>query len=662
MPQIVSSLFVSFFMMLWIVRATGTLSATAVLFLLAFPWVCFMLGDATIRSLRLSRLVYSSFSIRFLLGFIFLGVILLNIRRFSSMDIRMPFLFIAIGAFAWHGTITERRKAIMWGGTNWIHVLALNLALIGASFSIPCLVNVHSSSSLGVWPGISQRSYLVDVEIINLLASESPISVLGQPGLAQIPVSLSNSAGFVVDATFNAFTGFPIVETLVAIGYPLSMLALLLGVSSLFESWVDTRFSIYGLLLIVILLFLTSESITYIGRAFVVAIDHRTAYGIGVGAVSVLFFTRGLSRGNVAGMALGAFLTVLTGLFHKWVAVTSLVTIIFFVPCWFLISRGDQRNRATRNRQYVSARLIVALFLAGGLLTLQLLWMLTNSGGNREISPLSYHEELPQLASQSDQNTSAPPLVISIFAFVCGVIVVARKNRHQKWRPLVGVAVIAYAWYAVNLLLLRTPGFSLPSTTANVSAGWIGILLAFLAGGLIFQFMNDVLVPFRRHELSILIAAIALLGVVCGLRLRFDDAQTLSMVAELLPKGLRECALHIRDHSNAIDRIQDSEDDPTSIVEAITQRRQYVGFASIDASLQNQSLAEIFSRRRDEHRQWRRLANLSELIRVVRIHGIRWYLLHPATPVSWPAAVQDACVLERDGYRVYDFRRLTLTD
>jgi hypothetical protein len=111
-----------------------------------------------------------------------------------------------------------------------------------------------------------------------------------------------------------------------------------------------------------------------------------------------------------------------------------------------------------------------------------------------------------------------------------------------------------------------------------------------------------------------------------------------------------QASLFIREHSHAGDLVQDSENDFRYLTTGLAERQAFVianMFANRDRAGISERLAAMES--------FKRMTSAAELAEFAARHKISWYLLHPASSVSWPTPVLDSSVDVCDGYRVYHF-------
>ena len=107
---------------------------------------------------------------------------------------------------------------------------------------------------------------------------------------------------------------------------------------------------------------------------------------------------------------------------------------------------------------------------------------------------------------------------------------------------------------------------------------------------------------------------------------------------------------YLQEHAGCGDIVQDSEADPRFALAAICERRPYaIDYEEVRPGL-------VLSRRLEKMRRFKALTDEPSIRRFAARHGIRWYVLHPETPVRWPATLLARPAFARHGYRVFSFR------
>lgn len=123
-----------------------------------------------------------------------------------------------------------------------------------------------------------------------------------------------------------------------------------------------------------------------------------------------------------------------------------------------------------------------------------------------------------------------------------------------------------------------------------------------------------------------------------------------------LPRDLVDAAEIIRLRTHGDELLQDSMDDPFYAVEALSERRPYVGWSVVGTYTARDPMHSVFETRTQWHQALRRCRRPDEIRKLAREAGIVWYLLHPETEVDWDPDVLARPVVTFGRYKLYDLR------
>ncbi len=236
------------------------------------------------------------------------------------------------------------------------------------------------------------------------------------------------------------------------------------------------------------------------------------------------------------------------------------------------------------------------------------------------------------------------PLVASLFF--------ARRFRPIHLVPL--VAMMIYLAYAM-LLAPNITGhpFGNPWDLQFVPFCWAYFVVVVWLIGTIRDSLSNLLYGYGRWPLEWAVIAL-FVPIVLG-RADIDDWQTGQRWAHLrLDPELIEGTDFIRTHAAITDRFQDSAIDPLYVVEALAERRAYVGWPVVGSYTARDPADEIFQQRQREVADWLGESTSAEVIRFARDRRIRWLLVHPESQLHWPTSLQSQAAWQAGGYRVYD--------
>jgi hypothetical protein len=228
-----------------------------------------------------------------------------------------------------------------------------------------------------------------------------------------------------------------------------------------------------------------------------------------------------------------------------------------------------------------------------------------------------------------------------------------------RLRRSASAEVLAFPFVVLaNYLVLSTGLASGDLSIQNRPFVWAYFaIVVWSAGGLWFALFGDRAPSVLRWRAA---AGLALLASLAVPAFFARDLQTLPVWRGLtafeefaaVPTCLLEAADLIRERSSPDELVQASNDDPQSIVAAFTERQPfaldnmhgYEGPSGLAARL-----AELAS--------LRRLTDGAAVTSYAVGHDISWYLLDPASQVSWPPSLLDQAAFECGGYRVFHFGR-----
>jgi hypothetical protein len=239
--------------------------------------------------------------------------------------------------------------------------------------------------------------------------------------------------------------------------------------------------------------------------------------------------------------------------------------------------------------------------------------------------------------------------------------VVAYLVQARRFRPIHLVALTAVMIYVAYAMLLAPNitghPFGNPWDLQFVPFCWAYLVVVVWLIGTIRDSLSHVSYGFWHWPIEWGVLALAV-PILLG-RADIDDWQTGQRWAHLrLDPALLECTDYLRTHSAPTDRIQDSTIDPVYVVEALCERRAYVGWPVVGSYTARDPADEIFQRRQKEVRDWLRETSADRIVQFARDRQIRWLLVHPESELDWPASLLSRPAFEAGGYRVYDMDSL----
>lgn len=521
--------------------------------------------------------------------------------------------------------------------------------------------------------------YYVHAHQISLLASPIPVAELGRYGLAGTPIRAYHYGSYALPALLSQAGGQSALATLTSLWTPLGLALVGCTVYQLGKVWFGPGLGWCGLLAVLVV----PDSTFWTMPVGLLGHDlcswHRLSESGPAntyGCATCLWALAAASQGRRTGDPR----QLLTGLIAGAAAVFFKAQIcLAAAPVMALVALPPLVGwLASDRRRWVAAGVacvplaVVAAVLAPFAPPLSLEW----PPGDRYLSYLfTLTANEPLWGTITAWVNGLPtwfrsllaPLAIAAVAFRLGLLLVVaawlwgRRTGDDPARP----GEIAHATLAV---LLAYGLFLAPKPLGNeLGYPWELQHIPFLwSQAVLFTWASGVLVPRRwvaadRPGSGILLAsglALLLPWFLGRDDMPPDRLTTERFVQSTWPRGLAACADFLRDRAAPGDRFLDAEDDRTTWVESLAERRIYVGWSLATTFFNRPEDWREFRRRVDEHARLRAADDREELARLAAACRVRWYLLHPQVPVAWPAEVLGAPAFSAHGYRVYDLERL----
>lgn len=175
------------------------------------------------------------------------------------------------------------------------------------------------------------------------------------------------------------------------------------------------------------------------------------------------------------------------------------------------------------------------------------------------------------------------------------------------------------------------------------------VVVVFLGAALYASVFGDGLPAARIARAALLGAAVLLLGVPLHYGQRIQTFKTWQTEYPTLPVCQVDIARYIKAHSQPGAIVQDSLNDPSYRLTALSERKPYAmdsGGVRLPAGIKER-LMELAA--------LKLLESGDELIAAMRNRGIRWYVLNPGDHVKWAEAARGQKVLDCSGYVLFKF-------
>src|SRR5207253_3213739 len=121
-------------------------------------------------------------------------------------------------------------------------------------------------------------------------------------------------------------------------------------------------------------------------------------------------------------------------------------------------------------------------------------------------------------------------------------------------------------------------------------------------------------------------------------------------------RGLYDCALFVRSQRPATSLIQVCDFDRFWVVGSLSEHPSFLAQPEFWAAVSGAFRAGNYE---EKIRQVQDLVNadtVDKLREAVASTNIRWFITHPGFHTSWPSVLDDACVFESDGFKVFDLQ------
>lgn len=633
-----------------------------------------LVGRVYLRLFGLDRLVERSFVLALLAGTAPLGALTAAATLGTPLSLLGAALVVAGGAAAVYGRNGDAISRWRVGRrTERLDLAAVALASIaGVLWVQHSLPPAHAEGGSIVFSPI--RDFFTHANIANALKLDGA----GRPGLAGAGLPFYHYAGYVFVAAPSAATGLPTYPLLFGVWTPLAVCLVGLATYVLGRWAFGPTTGLWCLALAVVspdpsywTLGLTSPSFSFFSFHRLFQFAPSNAYGLATAGLGLVLVLVGL-RERSAGAALAGLGAAAASILFKAQVFVVAAPITAAAAACVLWSATPGRRRWV----WIAGGVLAAPAAAAALAMLRpyapTLALEDSPGESLAAFLYSSTRQDPLLAEWGRRAVEASGIqaVPMRAAFLLGAAfrlllplaaaawVVRRLCGARRCAPLDYVVAASAALYLSYAMFLAPHRVDYAWGTAwnlqHVPFAWVHWLLATWATGTLCRAAG-------RRRPRLWIAATACLPMllafplVVGQRPLDDDWLRDEHWSDLSqPAGLVDCAEFLRRETSPRERYQDSMDDPYFVVEALAERRPYVGWTLVATYSGADTVHETFESRIEDHRRLREAATAQEAARLAAEMGVRWYLLHPQTPVAWPPELLENPAFESAGHRVYD--------
>lgn len=656
------------FLSVWHAKVTGRLSPGTLAVFALICGVSLVWGRLFTRLAPLSCAPGCGLTLQFLCGFLALNTLLFVLSLVSPLGIAGD-LFVLAGCGVLLLVFVRGETASTLGGAHFIPDL-LCVLISGAGATLWCtdlLSPVASDGSTTVfraWQDIFGHARLISMFAQShgpgtlsdlLMATNSPriyhYAVYPLPGAV---LSVTGAGAYEIFSSF-----------LVPFGLFLTGLAAFSLAASIWGAWPALAATVAVILLPDA--YQQGFGNRYLSYNFLQQVNPGGMYGVACASVAWIFILDGCRTGRYASLASGYAVTAAELVYKAHLFVANAFLAMIF-PCLFLA-----RLRAAR--RVMAAILLSALFVLvvalsqrlDGIPTLRLDGSATKSylaillndydpGVLKDFFNFVFVEQLYPRAVL--MLLAAGLLLLSTFglwtvaAITALVLLWKRTPAAILCFPILVVA--NYLVMAVGLAM-DAHGIGTPDELLNRPLVWAYFVVVAWTGGAgyFLVFGSD---PPRTRRARTCVAVLGCLSfaipLVLSENLQTFPARKMGSFRDFAsaPNCLVKASLYIRDHSDASDILQDSQDDPKLQVTGLAERQAFAIRVLFGGRRSSELLARL-----EELATFRKLTNAAEVKDFAARRHISWYLLRPGSGVAWPGSVLNDFVFDCEDYRVYRF-------
>lgn len=658
--DIVQCAIMALFGMYWTSRAPGGLQFWDMLFWVELVGATWLIGRATLSLFGLPHRFAITFTMNMLVGGVAIGSVVTVFKLYSSASVTQLFLLLVAASIA-----ILRRPAFTLRSTSTTEsarethseILSTLIAIIAATIwthhHYPLIVD--RSGSLFYLP-YSEMFYHA-MRTSPLLVDGNPIEI-GSFQFAGHKLPMYHYASYAFPALASSIGQQPAWLTVSTVWHPLSLFWLGLGAFCLGNSITGSR---GGLWATVCVLVLPDPYFWGMGYGSVMLSFHRfieaspgLSYGCAIAAAAMSLFITGVKRDSISFWLLGFLAVGSCMLFRVNVFLPLYLLSFLFIVYW--------RNSVTRSRWLITAWLLLT---AAGVV----LYMRTSN--RPTLDPgfdfgMGYATHLLEVDNRFAPTITAFFLRHDVLGFVMRIMLFTLV--------ILGPFGILFipAWFAPGMKHGSKEHMrSFPALVIAISLG-MSLFLGVNKNGdpyeLIhrqFAWMYTALVGWtaailcrsRWLSLSNFSGSVT---AVCSLLLPLIVVKFGGLQLENAPiaPGLIESCRYVREHSNDLDIVAVSDDDPRWKVGGQTQRRMFVCTSPDDIIPGGNEFRPVMIERAAEFKELIEATSFESVSNWYHQHRVRWIVVLPGTSIRWPKSL-DRPSFEKEGCRVYDLDLLT---
>lgn len=653
----------------WQVRTSGTLHLAGVAASVIFVFVCQAYGRVACQNATRFFDMQTGPAAWMLIGFFIVNTLLFVLTLASPLGMPVHVWMLAGGALGLALLAGKRRAAVPFAASDLPECLIVLASAIAATLWCTDAQTrvVHPQQVVyQIWQDV-----FIHVREISVFAQAHGLSSIHDMKFAGAPAPIYHVASYMASAAFSAMGGLSAMEAYASFQLPfgifLTGLAAYWLTGSLWGAWP-------GLAAALAILFLPDAFAQgfgnrYLGYHFLVQVNLGMLYGVACIAVAWTLMFHGCRRRQVMPVVL-SYVFLLVCLFYKAHVFVANALLLLLYPCMFFADL-KRRSRVLLGVVFLAA-FATAIHLSQSVARIPVL-RLDGSGIGQYIMGLMVdydpgviraffnrvliEEHHPKLL---EAVYAAAMLLLSTFGFwlfVTPAVLLAARRRIAPALLAFPVLIIANYLIMAMGLALDNRDVGTPDELLNRPLVWAYFAVAAWTTGAGYHLWLGNRLPDNRLARAGLIVLTAMLPLSTALSARnlqtFPGRPGFATYEQFnaVPLCLLQAATFIHANSKPADVMQDSRNDPRFIVTALAERQLYLADST-------------FGGHTAHHQQ--RLRELDALVHLTDFAtlratalkmGIAWYLLHPETPVAWPAATLQHAVFACNGYRVFHFQQ-----
>ncbi len=654
------------FLALWHTRTSGHLPWTALATFVLYVTACLAFGRIFLAATAQLFKSSAGLSWQFLCGFLLFNTLLFILSLISPFGMIANTATLALCVIGFALIFGRRRPTNVDVQDELPSLLCIVVSGLAATMwcsdsQAPLFIQ-GQTAVFRTW-----QDTFVHVREISVFANAHGLETIQDIKLSGVRAQIYHFASYTSAAAMSVLTGTPAIEVYSSFQLPMGILLTGLAAYSLAASMFG-RWPALAATVAVVLLpdgYQQGFANRYLSYHFLTQVNLGMLYGIACAAIAWIFVLEGCVRGKYLSVIVG-YLFLLVTLTYKAHIFVANAFLIMLYPCVFF-------DRVAWHKRVILGIAFTGLFVSVVALSQTIdrvpVLRLDGSGIGRYILALLSNFDEGVLKTFftkvfRQEHNSKPVeglyaiamLLLSTFGlWILGApsVAMAAKGRIAPANWFFPMLIVLNYLVMTIGLALDTRAVGGPDELLNRPLVWAYFaVVTWAAAGGYYLAVGDQLPRGRLARVGLIaIVSMSLGGPwFFGRSLqtfpawtRFKSYETFNAV----PLCLVRASYYIRDNSEYGEIIQDSKNDPSFVVTALSERQLFVGNSPFGGKASEQQ------QRLDVLDTFRRMQEPSEIVAFAASKKISWYLLHPDTQVSWPQSFLGGAVFSCDGYRVF---------